>query len=126
MQREQFIDFHAVADEHLAIHSRLLEWARWVKPRRQGWPVSPMFRLYRSKNWQWERPTVRSDIDELQALAIERAVAKLPAPEMWAVRWSYVGCSGPGPIARSLGVSKAGLAELVTRGRTMLRNGGVL
>lgn len=125
MRREEFVDFHQVADDHLSIHARLLEWARWVQPRRQGWPVSPMFRQFRSKAWQWAMPVVRSPVDELRALEVERVVAQLPEAEKMALRWSYVFCGGPGPIARHLGVSKEGLAELVRRGRAMLRNRGV-
>lgn len=122
MKREEFVDFHIVADHHLAIHERLNQWARWVRVRPVGWQVSPMFRQYRSKSWQWERPEPREEINVPEALEIERAVSLLPEKHRTAIRWCYVLCGAPGTMARTLGVSKQGLCELIASGRKMLVN----
>lgn len=124
MKREH-IDFFLVADGHLAIHERLQAWARWVKVRPFGWQVAPMFRQYRSKSWQWERPEPRPSVNLPEAVEMEKAVSLLPEKHREAIRWNYVYCSGPLSMARHLGVTKQGLCELVSAGRSMLKNRGV-
>ena len=121
MKRED-IDFHIVRDEHLGVHEALLNWSRWVRVRPHGWQVAPMFRQYRSKAWQWERPVIRDSINVLAAVAMEKAVSKLPEKHRDAIRWSYVFGGHPAKVARDLGVSKQGLSDLIDGGRTMLRN----
>jgi DNA-directed RNA polymerase specialized sigma24 family protein len=121
MKRDH-IDFFLVADQHLAIHERLEAWARWVKVRPFGWQVAPMFRQYRSKSWQWERPEPRPAVNLPEAVAMEKAVSLLPEKHRDAIRWNYVRCGSPLKMARHLGVSTQGLLELVGQGRTMLIN----
>lgn len=116
------VDYFIVSEAHADIHNRLELWARWVKPRQVGWAVSPMFRQYRSHAWQWETPEVRATINILDAVEIEKAVAQLPEKHKHAIRWNYVFKSSPVAMARQLGVSKEGLADLVRVGRTMLEN----
>lgn len=116
------VDYFIVSEAHADIHNRLELWARWVKPRKAGWTVSPMFRQYRSHAWQWETPEVRATINILDAVEIEKAVAQLPEKHKCAIRWNYVFKSSPVAMARQLGVSKEGLADLVRVGRTMLEN----
>jgi len=53
---------------------------------------------------------------------MEKAVYALPEKHREAVRWWYVYRRNPAAMARSLGVSKQGLADLVEAGRTMLQN----
>jgi hypothetical protein len=125
MRRDDFIDYHLVADRHLAIHAELENWARWVRPRAQGWHVSPMFRQYRSHAWQWETPAVRVDPNMPRAVDMEKAVSGLPEKERFAIRWSYVFQGHPSAVARHLGVSKQGLCDLIATGRTMLINRGM-
>jgi hypothetical protein len=125
MRRDDFVDFHMVPDGQLVIHERLLEWARWVRVRPHGWQTSPMFRQYRSHAWQWERPSPRVEVNVPQALEVEKAVSLLPEKHRDAVRWHYVFAGGPVPMAKRLGVSKQGLADLVIAGRFMLMNRGV-
>ncbi len=116
------IDFFLIADGHALIHGRLEEWARWVKVHPHGWQTHPMFKGYRSHAWQWERPEVQTPINTLRAAEMEKAVGALPEKQMWAIRWNYVFNGGPLVMARKLGVSMDGLQELVTQGRTMLKN----
>lgn len=122
MRRDDYIDFHAVQDGHLAIHADLENWANWVRVRPHGWQVSPMFRLYRSKSWQWHERIIRPEVNIPDALEIERNVSALPEKHRAALRWCYVFAGHPMRMARELGVSRAGLAELISVGRTMLVN----
>jgi hypothetical protein len=122
MRRDDHIDFFVVADHHLAVHARLEAWASWVRVRPHGWQVAPMFRQYRSKAWQWERPEVRAQLNIPEAVEMEKAVSLLPPKHRDAIRWAYVWCNGPVAEARRLGVSKQGLCELIAQGRTMLNN----
>lgn len=124
MRREDHVDYHLVQDEHLAVHARLTEWARWVRVRPQGWQVAPMFRQYRSKEWEWATHAPREELNVLEAVEMEKAVSQLPEKHREAVRWVYVWCDGPGATARRLGVTKAGLLDLIQKGRTMLKNRG--
>lgn len=122
--RRDHIDFFLVRDDHLAIHEKLEAWARWVRPRAQGWQVAPMFRQYRSKSWQWHRPEIQVQPNIPEAVAMEKAVAQLPEKHRDAIRWSYVFTGNPAGMAQRLAVSKQGLMDLVSEGRTMLRNRG--
>ena len=124
MRREDHVDYFLVPDGQLAIHERLEAWARWVRVRPSGWQVAPMFRQYRSKAWQWERPEPRPSVNIPEAVAMEKAVSLLPEKHREAIRWSYVFSGNPVGMARRLAVSKQGLLELVQAGRTMLTNRG--
>lgn len=122
MKREDFVDFFHIPSGHLAIHERLNAWARWVKVRPHGWQTAPMFRQYRSKAWQWERPEVRTPINTLEVVEMEKQVSGLPEKEREAVRWAYVFGGAPVAMCRKLGVSRQGLMDLIHAGRTMLVN----
>jgi DNA-directed RNA polymerase specialized sigma24 family protein len=120
MKRDS-IDFHLVADRHLAIHARLLNWARWCN-NRPGSAVAPMFRAYRSTD-VWAQPTASEPVDSMDAAKIEKAVTALPEKHRAATQWHYVrGHISPVRAARALAVSLAGLAELVHDGRAMMVN----
>ncbi len=119
---KETVDYCYVALEHEIIHARLENWARWVTVRHHGWATAPMFRMYQSKARQWHAPVIQTPVDTLDAVLVEKAVAALPEKHRAAVRWSYVHAGNPVAMARSLGVSKQGLADLVDAGRTMLQN----
>lgn len=121
MNRTPPIDFHTVDPQHNEVHARCLDWSRWVKPTVGGIAKSSLFNGYRSKNWQWERPTVHIAVNELQALETERAVSTLPNNEREAIRWAYnLRRGSPGSMARRLAVDKSGLLELIRSGRCLL------
>jgi DNA-directed RNA polymerase specialized sigma24 family protein len=122
MRRDDHIDYFIVPDGQLAIHERLEQWARWVKVRPHGWQVAPMFRQYRSKAWQWERPEPRPTVNIQEAVEMEKAVSLLPEKHREAVRWCYVFSGSPVAMARRLGVNKQGLLDLINVGRAMLVN----
>ena len=128
------IDFHSIEDGHIEIHTRLLNWSRWVRPGRSHW-VSPTWRQGKSNGRQWHLPVVRESVDTLDAHRIEKAVAALPAKHRDALRWAYVwGTSSPlvarmngwpywpDQAARSLAMSLSGLKRTMREGRIMLIN----
>jgi len=118
-------DFFYVSNEHLAVHARLEAWANWVRVRPHGWQVTPMFKQYRSKAWQWERPEPKPTLNIPEAVEMEKAVSLLPEKHRTAIRWNYVFGGSPVGIARDLAVTKERLLELVNEGRSMLRNRGL-
>jgi DNA-directed RNA polymerase specialized sigma24 family protein len=124
MRRDDFVDYFAVPDHQLQVHARLEAWARWVRVRPHGWQTAPMFRQYRSKAWQWERPDPKPTTNTLEAVEMERAVSRLPEKHREAIRWAYVFAGSPIATARRLAVTKAGLLELIHAGRAMLGNRG--
>ena len=116
------VDYNHVPERHTAIHARLENWRRWVIVRPHGWQTAPMFRMYQSRARQWEAPVIQNPVDTLDAVLIEKAVSALPDKHRDAIRWWYVHAGNPVAMARRLGVSKQGLADLVDAGRTMLQN----
>jgi hypothetical protein len=123
MRVTEIVDYNHVQDRHQAIHARLENWRRWVIVRPHGWQTAPMFRMYQSKARQWEAsPRIGTPVDTIDAALMEKAVYALPEKHREAVRWWYVYRRDPVAMARSLGVSKQGLADLVEAGRAMLKN----
>ncbi len=122
MRVTETVDYCHIATHHEAIHARLVNWERWVRVRPHGWATAPMFRMYQSKARQWEAPVIQNPVDTLDAVLLEKAVYALPEKHREAVRWWYVYRRDPVAMARSLGVSKQWLADLVDAGRTMLQN----
>jgi DNA-directed RNA polymerase specialized sigma24 family protein len=122
MRVREIVDYNRVQDQHREIHARLENWAKWLRPRVSGWHTHPMWRNSRTSN-QWEAsPYIGASIDALDALAIEKAVSALPHKHRDAIRWYYYHKGNPAAMARNLGLSKQGLADLVDSGRTMLKN----
>lgn len=120
--QETVVDYNHVPDHHKAIHERLLNWARWVRPRAHGWHTHPMWKgALTSKQWDVS-PHIPIPLKPLEAVEMEKAVSALPEKQRDAIRWSYVHCKDPVAMAKRLAVSKQGLADLVEAGRTMLQN----
>lgn len=124
MRRDDYIDFHAVEEKHLAIHQRLLNWALWCNG--SGAPsTSPMFRLYIASARARSHDGITygaSSVDKMDAAKIAKAVAALPEHHRHAVNWCYVKPIAPIRAARAIGVSLDGLALLLRDGRQMLIN----
>ncbi len=122
MRVQEAVDYNYVKPEHEAIHARLVNWERWVRVRPHGWFTHPMWRNSRTSR-QWEvSPYIGVPVNTIDAMLIEKAVSALPVKHREAVRWWYVYRRDPVAMARNLGVSKQGLADLVEAGRTMLKN----
>lgn len=117
------VDFNHVDEKHAAVHQRLEEWAIWVRPRGSSW-VQPMFRQFRSAE-TWVAPEARITVDPLIAQATEKAVTALPADHRSSIQWCYVFRTNPRKACQLIGVSPAGLAELIRDGRQMLINRGL-
>ena len=119
---ETVVDYNYIKPEHEAIHARLENWERWVRVRPHGWFTHPMWRNSRTSR-QWEvSPYIGVPVNTIDAMLIEKAVSALPVKHREAVRWWYVYRRDPVAMARNLGVSKQGLADLVEACRTMLKN----
>ena len=117
-----YVDFCYVPQHQEAMHARLGNWGRWVCVRPHGWFTHPMFRHFRASK-QWEAsPYIGTPVNTLDAAVLEKAVYALPEKHREAIRWWYVCRRDPVGMARILGVSKQGLADLVNAGRTMLKN----
>lgn len=122
MKRE-FIDFHSVEPAHIAVHERLLNWARWVRPGRGHTGLHPMFRQFRRTETVLDPTPAHIPIDSADGMLIEKAVIKLPDAQKGALQWHYVfPFIEVGKACRLLAVSGPGLQELVRTGRTMLKN----
>lgn len=122
MRTTETVDYNHIPAHHEAIHARLVNWARWLRPRLSGWHTHPMWRNSRTSR-QWEvSPDISTPVNTIDAALIEKAVYALPEKHREAVRWWYVYRRDPVAMARNLGVSKQGLADLVDSSRTMLNN----
>jgi len=117
------IDFNAVPFRQEHIHERLVNWARWVRPRRSSW-VHPMWRGFKaSEVWAETRSSV--PIDPLDAQKMERGVSALPDQHKFSIRWCYVYRGNPVRAARMVGETQEGLAALISAARVMLVNRGI-
>lgn len=120
------IDFHQVAPEHLDMHARLENWARWSRNRGKG-ETAPGFALYQSParaRAQYGAASAET-IDRLDAAKIAAAVSALPVPHAGALSWCYVLRDSPATARRRLATTYDGLMLLVRDGRQMLINRGV-
>lgn len=112
------VDFHHVAPRHEAVHARLENWARWCRGgSRQS--VSPMFRQVQADH-TWTPPEPRADVDQVDALAMNRAVVALPEELRHATQWAYIIKGSPAKACRQMGCNPPGLAALVTQARDRL------
>ena len=116
------IDFHHVPPHQKAMDERLINWARYVKPKPMPWKTHPMFRGYKSSEVYAQEISVPVNI--LDGHKIEKAVSVLPEKERAAVRWAYVFRSHPRRMCTRLAVTEQGLADLIVDGRQMLVNRG--
>lgn len=122
VKRVNLVNLHAVESHQRAIDARLANWARWVRPSRQSW-ICPMFRQYRSKAWQWERPPVKDPIDTLDAMIMEKAVCALPEKHRQSIQWAYYAPFIPvARVLRYLGVNDEALFVLICDSRQILIN----
>lgn len=113
------IDFFNIPPHQEAIHDRLENWARWVKPG-QGAAVCPMFRMAKSNSRQWHSPEIRPTCNTLDAVEVEKSIRKLPKPHMTALRWYYVHRTGERKARQELSITRQALHELVIEARGML------
>lgn len=119
----QYVDLASVPESQWDMHERLLNWQRWANGR-EGRNTAPMFGLYRSEALAKREYGAATSVplDRMDALELAKAVVALPDKHRRALQWHYLKPRKPIHMARELGVSLDGLAELVRLARTMLAN----
>ena len=50
MRDTETVDYTHVPDHHKAIHERLENWEKWLRPRISGWHTHPMWRDSRTRD----------------------------------------------------------------------------
>lgn len=119
--RRDDVDFHvAVPAGHWNMDKRLIDWARWCRPK-QGSYIHPMWRGMLSSN-AFEVAVPAIPISTLDAHEIEKGVRALPERHAFAVRWAYVFKGNPRKAAQHVGETQRGLEQLINDGRQMLIN----
>jgi hypothetical protein len=116
-------DFHTVRDEHLAIHARMQNWARWARTSGHRSNVHPMFAGYRDNYHSSIQQDTRRPVDTLDATAIQKLFVLLPQKHRWSVQWCYLfPFIHPNKVCRYLGLTRVGLSDMVHDTRSMLKN----
>ena len=117
-------DYTHIEARHDSVNIRLEQWARWVQVRPQVWKMQPMFRSYRApRQYAYETADIKVALNTLECHEIERIVSHLPDKHRSALRWYYVyPFISDSRIRRELGETRAGLAELLHKGRCMVVN----
>lgn len=110
------IDFNRVPPEQIAIHERLVNWARWCRPR-WGSAVHPMFKQAISAARAREDVSTAPPVNELDAQAIQTAYVALQDRERRAIAWCYVTREAVTGAMRQCGTDKRGLLELINQAR---------
>jgi len=113
-------DFFTIAPQHAKIHARLENWARWCDGT-AGKSTAPMFAGYRSPQ-HWEGEEAGVPVDQLDAKRIAVAVTALPELHRRVAHWYYIKRWSPGKARRELGLTLAGLHQVLTDARQMLVN----
>lgn len=120
-----YVDFAHVPPSQWSMHDRLTNWARWCRSREHV-AVAPGFGLFRSSDARTVRQygaETSVPVDRDDAVRVAKGVAALPDKHRRALNWYYL-ASGrhPSGAARELGLTLAGLAEMVGNARMMLVN----
>lgn len=114
------LDFHHVRAEHVEIHERLLNWAKWCGAGVHAVSVLPMFRHYRHG---YEEPRAGSGVDSLDGQAVEKVVTSLPEKHRTALQWAYVKPWIPVlAVRRVLGLKHQALYDVLQEARCMVAN----
>ena len=124
MSAREYIDFHAVAQRHEAIHARLQNWARTLYSP-AGQDVAAGFSGYQSPASVRAEREASIPADQVDARKIAKGVADLPEKHRKAVQWSYVMRKSVMWGRRYVVATEAELDRLVVDSRDMLRNRGV-
>lgn len=115
------VDLYHVREAHQGIHDRLINWARWVRPRGGVGDVLPMFVGYRPNGYH--EVQARVPVDSLDGLRIERLVVRLPDKHRTVLQWFYVRPYIPvRKVRQALGLTFDDLHELIHDARSMLKN----
>ena len=113
------VDFSHVPSNQTEIHDRLENWAKWCKPNHTS-SMLAMFKGYKPYLYPDRGPS--STTNSKEAAEVQKTLAFLPEKHRHAIQWFYIFKSNPTRMCMALGVSKQGLFDLVTDGRTMVKN----
>lgn len=123
------VDFASVPPSQWAMHDRLLNWAKWARgsSRFDRMPGTPMFGLYRSSDARREYGATETSvpIDNRDATRIQVGVSALPDKHRRALHWCYLHPKNATSMARELGLSLQGMAQMIKDARTTMINRGV-
>ena len=107
---------------HEAIHQRLVNWARWVRPNGFCHDVHPMFRkALTSRQWDTD-PYIHVACDTIDAQRLEKIVVSLPTKHKIVLKWYYVAPIDYRKVCRKLAMNLDGLTLLLKDARTMVKN----
>lgn len=119
--RDKLPDYFYVAAHQREIHKRLENWAQ-AQFSGGGSSASPMFRLYRTHNYE---RVATMPVDHNDAHKVAKGVAALPEPHRNALNWNYIEGGSPFQARKKIGVTLEGLMSLINDARQMLINRGV-
>jgi hypothetical protein len=119
--RRDNIDFFYIAEDQLAMHARLENWARYVAVRTPHW-VSPTWRQGKSNGRQWHEPEIKAEVNTLDGHELEKGVAALPWQNRDCIRWAYVFKTPPWVLRKQKGFTEDDIYTYIKAGRRMLIN----
>ena len=106
--------------ERKDIGSRLEQWARWCLSRPHRGADSMTGAICESMRKAalgnvWSGHDVRDPVDEADAVAIEKAMRKLPVPQRLLLHWCYIEKARPEVICRKLSIPSRPASEFTDR-----------
>jgi hypothetical protein len=123
----QYVDLSSVPEHQWDMDRRLKNWAAGCRGGdKQSGKASPMFMFYRSseaKRAYGEETSV--PVNRLDAMAIAKAVYRLPEKHRRSIDWFYLHPRNPMGKARELGLTMQALSDHVVEARQMMINWGV-
>lgn len=123
LRETEFEQLQRIAEDHIEIHLRLLNWAAWSRDRiRQGHCRSIEFRYLAPRVKEREDLNVSQPPDALDAAAMHALVCCLPDKNRWILHLWYVHKAPANYIRRKLGLTRDGVAQTVRDARAMVRN----
>lgn len=116
------IDLHYVMPEHIAVHTRLVNWGKWSNPRSAGSQIQPCFRGYEPYAVPRDASGA-SEVDPLDAQAVQKIMHRLPRVFSLSLAWCYVHpYIAAGKMCRRLGMPMRELGETLHNARSAANN----
>jgi len=127
-KRESNPPADAIAPQHQVIHGWLEDWGRWSREKRSRLACGSAEGRYLPRRpqgevWEYEPPRASlPQVPNLQNLAVDRAVLRLPEQHRKAVKMFYVERRDPRAICRVLVLRWAAFPEFINTCRAMVLN----
>lgn len=123
MRETEFEQLQRVAEEHIEIHARLVNWASWSRDRiRQGHCMSMEWRYLAPRVKEKDDLHASSPPDVLDAQALHSVVCHLPLKHRLALHLWYIHRAPANFIRRKLGLTRDGVVQIVRDARAMTKN----